>query len=199
MDFLLIFLIILILLSILYLLYRNYQYYRILEKFDNNNTQSSLSTYFQNTVDYDTYATNSNMFNGISAPLPNNLNTSMWNGTWANSSLNIYAIFSQKNDTLIISLSNSSFNNYYSSLNSVTIEEESSILGLECYPNSFIGTGKLSNNLMSFNLTEVICNNYSNTDLNLTPNIITILYILSTSTRWSSTIRARMARSCLYQ
>ena len=165
MNSLLVILIIIIILSILYLYYRNKQYNNILESFDNN-TQSALSTYFQNTVDHDSYATNKNMYHGVS--LKKSLTTTPWDGLWRNDSLNIYAQFIQNNDKIIISLSNSSFNQIYDKISSTTVN---STLGpIKCYDNSFVGIGRLNNNLSKFNLIEVLCNNYLNPDLNLTIN-----------------------------
>jgi len=165
MNSFLVILIIIIILSILYLYYRNKQYNNILESFDNN-TQSALSTYFQNTVDYDSYATNQNMYHATSLP-QSTINIS-WDGVWSNKSLSIYAQFIQNNDKIIISLSNSSFDQIYDTIDSTTV---SSTLGpIKCYDNSFVGIGRLNNSLSKFNLIEILCNNYLNPDLNLTIN-----------------------------
>jgi len=167
MNSLLVILIIIIILSILYLYYRNKQYNNILESFDN--TQSALSTYFQNTVDYDSYATNTNMFHGTS--LTKNITSRPWDGIWENKQLSIYAQFIQNNDKVIISLSNSSFDQIYNKINSTTVN--STVGSVQCYVNSFVGIGRLNNDLSKFNLIEVLCNNYSNPDLNLTINNLT--------------------------
>jgi len=167
MNSLLIILIIIIILSILYLYYRNKQYNNILESFDN--TQSALSTYFQHTVDYDSYATDQNMYHRTNLS-QNTINRS-WDGVWFNKSLNIYAQFIQNNDKIIISLSNSSFDQIYDKINSINVN--SSLGSIKCFDNSFVGIGKLSNDLSKFNLIEILCNNYSNPDLNLTINNFT--------------------------
>jgi hypothetical protein len=163
MNFLLIFFIIIIVLSISYLFYRQNQYNNVLESF-NNNTQSSLSTYFKNTVDYDSYATNQNMFHKNTYTPLNNTTKKLWDGSWKNTELNIYANFIQNNDKLIISLSDSSIN--LANASNYTQQTDSTCNLL----NTFIGIGQLNNNLTSFNLIQVLCNNYSTTDLNLTVN-----------------------------
>lgn len=108
MNLLLIILVILIVLSILYLYYRNIQYNNILESFDNNYTQSSLSTYFQDTINSDSLMTNKNKFNRIIEG--NILPNQKWNGIWKSKDSYMYAQFLEKNENLIIFLSNASLN-----------------------------------------------------------------------------------------
>ena len=166
MNFLIVILIIIILLLILYLCYKNYQYNKSLENFDNT-TQSSLSTYFQNTIDADSYATDKNMYHKTRPSIK--INNKMWDGIWVNTPLNIYAQFVQNNDTLIISLSNSSFNQISGQVSSSDLDgQTNATTGITCYENSFVGLGKLSDNYSKFILTQVICNQYSNSSLNLT-------------------------------
>lgn len=168
MNSLLVILIIIIILSILYLYYRNKQYNNILESFDNN-TQSALSTYFQGMVDYDAYSTKQNMYHNVNLRNTSDyMENTQWNGVWSNDSLNIYAQFIQNNDKIIISLSNSSFDQIYNKINSTTVNSTEG--PIQCYDNSFVGIGRLNNDLSKFNLIEVLCNNYSNPDLNLTIN-----------------------------
>lgn len=158
---------VIIILSILYLYFRNKQYNNILESFDNN-SQSALSTYFQNTVDSDSYATNTNKYHMINSSDIKDNKLSRWDGIWENKSLNIYAQFIHNNDNVIISLSNSSFERITSTLKNTIPDSPNQ--PLSCTPNSFVGICRLSNDLLTFNLIEVLCNNYINTDLNLTVN-----------------------------
>ena len=245
MNLLLIILVILIVLSILYLYYRNIQYNNILESFDNNYTQSSLSTYFQDTINSDSLMTNKNKFNRIIEG--NILPNQMWNGIWKSNNSNMYGQFVEKNEHLIIFLSNSSLdetvennssrtfgigNHYevsqtinpsefnittkYINNNSCSIKVakldntgwgQNIIINIYnvdktdsytasvgsstassitktftttpitliknssgCYNDSFLGRCELNNDKTFFILKEVICNNYSNSGLNLTVN-----------------------------
>ena len=167
MNPLLIILIVIIILSILYLYYRNNEYNKVLESFDNN-TQSSLSTYFQDNIDPNTVFMHKNMYHGNNLPI--NISMKRWDGLWENKSLNIYAQFIENNDQLIISLSNSSFDQIYPTISDAFVN--SSIGNIKCYTNTFIGIGQLQNKprSSSFILKEIICNNYTNPDLNLTVN-----------------------------
>ena len=81
------------------------------------------------------------------------------------------ANFIQNNDKLIISFKNTSINKvYYNNskkpLSNTTILTDPSY----CHDNVFIGIGQLNNNRKSFILVEIICNNYINTDINISVN-----------------------------
>jgi hypothetical protein len=142
----------------------------MLESFDNN-TQSSLSTFYQSKVDFDSYATNQNMYNGINVPKNNVVNNIDWNGIWVNTEQNIYAQFLQNNDTLIIGLSNSSVDQLTSTpIADFTPSDSTLISNIKCYINSSIGKCTLSNNLLNFTLKDVICNKYINANINFTTN-----------------------------
>jgi hypothetical protein len=176
MDFFLIIVIIIIIFAVLYIFYRNKQYYDLLYSLENfnNSTQSSLSTYFQNTVDYDSYQSNANMFNGIN--LINNganaTSSSPWDGIWQSSGTSnpINAQIIQYNKTLLISLTNSSVNQLYQTNPNINFNNitSSTFSNIQCYPNLFIGIADLNNPQTEFTLVSVICNNYSNSSLNLT-------------------------------
>jgi hypothetical protein len=169
MNSLLVIIIVLIILLSIYLYLRYKQNNSIFESFDN--TQSALSTYFQNTVDADTYVGN-NSFNNNDKMLSNSLTTNptisanLWNGIWENKSLYIYAQFIQNNDKLIISFSNESFAISSASYAS-SITSSASANG--CINNLFTGIGQLNNSRNIFNLTSVKCNTYINSGLNLIP------------------------------
>jgi hypothetical protein len=171
MDLSLVILIILIILLTTYLYYRSKQYYNILESFDNN-TQSSLSTFYQNSVDSDSYFSNKNMYNGINMPVNSNNSKVDWNGIWINDEQNIYAQFLQNNDVLIIGLSNSFVNDFLSSITSFT-PTNSTLRNIKCYANTSIGICKLSNDLLNFTLNEVICNKYVNNNITFSTNNLT--------------------------
>ena len=133
------------------MIYRNYQDYNVLESFS---TQSSLSTYFQNTVDSDDYQTYTNTFNGMNQP---NENTNIikpvgWNGIYVDSNNNINSQFLQVNDKIIVVLSNYNYadllqNNQFNNMNQCT--------------NLFIGIGNLNSNRTIFRITKSICNGFT--------------------------------------
>jgi cell division protein FtsX len=88
METYIIILIIFIILLIFYLVYKNIQEYKTLEKFS---TQSSLSTYFKNTIDSNDYEKNNK-----SLQHPNNIinkSNYNWNGIWQNSDIPIISQF----------------------------------------------------------------------------------------------------------
>ena len=153
MNSLLILLIIIITLSIAYLYYRNLQYNKILESFDN--TQSSLSTYYQNTVNYDKYQTDKNIYNKVKTK--KNLPHSPWNSIWKNDGSSIYGQTILLNDKLILGLSNSSL----SQIVNETQSDES------CPPNLLLGICQLNQLKNIFTLKKILCNNYTNSSLNL--------------------------------
>jgi len=198
MNLLLVIIIILIIIAILYLYFRNIQFYNMLESFDNN-TQSSLSTYFQNTVDYDYYQTYKNKFNYSYKKehnLKNNANTNKvitapnviyagWDGIWSDGN-NLHAQFIQKNDVLMIGFSNSSFDNLYYKLSRGYNPPGNNPLNItnpdgdnytdpyyNCPENVFIGLGRLTKDRTVFLLKEIMCNFYINDDLNLKINKLT--------------------------
>jgi len=177
MDFFIVILIIIIILLILYLYYKNYQYNKSLESFDNT-TQSALSTYFQNTIDADSYATDKNKYHSITV---SNSKNKQWNGIWKNVDYNIYAQFIQNNDVLIMALSNS----YINSLSTVPTSTDpppssaNEIANITCYKtNSYIGKCKLSKDYLNFVLIKTICDTNHNLGsvLNLTPYNLTGVY-----------------------
>lgn len=169
------------------------------ESFDNNNTQSSLSTYFQNTVDYDYYQTYKNKYNyayknekTLKKSSTNNKTViapevihAGWDGIWKDNSY-LYAQFIQKNDEVMIGFSNSSFNNLYSQIQSGLSPPGNNPLNLtnpnspnytdpsyNCPENVFIGIGKLTKDRTVFTLKEIMCNFYINNELNLSINNLT--------------------------
>jgi hypothetical protein len=159
MNSLTILLIALIIILASYFIYKNYQEYNVLEKFS---TQSSLSTYFQNTVDSDDYQTYTNTFNGNNIPVSfngNNIpvsNTNVtkpvgWNGTWKDEADNIYSQFLQVNDKLIIVLTDY---NYTDLIADGLLPNK---LG-----NLFIGVANLNSNRRIFRITNVISDTFKN-------------------------------------
>ena len=161
--------IIIIIITSLYLYYRHYEYNKILESFSNNNSQSSLSTFFQGTTDYNQFNSNINSYDTLGSP--KDLRKVGWDGIWQNKDEHMNANFIQNNDKLIISFKNTSINKvYYNNskkpLSNTTILTDPSY----CHDNVFIGIGQLNNNRKSFILVEIICNNYINTDINISVN-----------------------------
>ena len=145
---------ILIIVLFIYLYYKNLSFTRSLENFD-----SALSTYFQNKVDEDILMNDTNVFDK-QIKVDNNKNYG-WNGVWEdNSNQNIYVQFIQNNDRLIITITNSAFDNI----------KVSGFDSNNCPDNLFSGIGVLNYNKTIFILKEVICNRYSNTNLTLTVN-----------------------------
>ena len=151
MNSLFIILVVIIILSIIYLYYRHIQYNKILESFDNNSytTQSSLSTYYQNTVDADERMTYDNVYN---KELPLIEGKKGWSGVWQNSSAQINSQIFQVNDNIFIALHH---NNLLHNLGSGTTD------------NIFLGVGKLNGNRNIFILTNVIKNNFRHNSLGL--------------------------------
>jgi len=153
--------IIFIVLCILYLIYRYLQSSQVYESFNNKN-QTGLSVYFQNTVDSDPFMTNKNRFNTIHNE--NNINEEsiqhQWDGIWKNEEQGINAQFIQRNDNLIISLSNYGFDYL-----TITGKDDNG-----CTNNFFIGRAKLNNAKDFFVLTEITCNTYINSNLKLEIN-----------------------------
>ena len=150
MNSLIILLLFLIIILSIYLIYRNYQDYNVLEKFS---TQSSLSTYFQNTVDSDDYQTYTNTFNGMNQSSNTNIIAPVgWNGIYLDSNNNINAQFLQVNDKIIVVLSNYNYSSLLSNnlINNVT----------QC-TNLFIGIGNLNANRTIFRITKSICNGFT--------------------------------------
>ena len=150
--------IIFIILCILYLIYRYIQTSKVYESFDNQN-QTGLSVYFQNTVDSDPFMRNKNSFNSIK-PIHRQNNINIWDGIWINKEQNINAQFIQKNEILIISISNYGFDYL-----NITGKDDKG-----CTNNFFIGYAKLNNERNFFILTEITCNTYINTNLILEIN-----------------------------
>ena len=158
-------LIVLIIISILYLVYRNIQYQKILESFDN--TRSSLSTYYQNTTDSDSYQTDDNIHNGVDINVNKVTTTiSKWDGVWENFNDNIFCIMIALNDKLFFSLSNSNLTNVISNGDLLPKKTDTDI----CPQNTFLGIGQLNHPRTKFVLKEVICDNYVNSSLNMVPN-----------------------------
>jgi hypothetical protein len=151
--------VIIILLCIFYIIYRNNEYNKLLESFDSGYsysmplTQSSLSTYYQNTVDSDYYNVSTNSYNKI---IPQNTSSQLnWNAIWKSG--NLYAQFLQNNDKIIIAITKSE----YPIVQSDITEED-------CYRGSFVGIGQLNQSRTSFILKSIICSNLPNENLNLT-------------------------------
>lgn len=194
MNSLLVIIIILIILAILYLYFRNVQFNNMLESFDNNNTQNSLSTFFQNTVDYDYYQTYNNKYNYAfkkQKTVSNNPHTKKiitapkvinaeWDGIWTDG-FNFHAQFIQKNDEVMIGFSNSSFDNLFLKLFNGDNSNGNNPLNTtnpnsnnpytdpyyNCPENVFIGVGKLTKDRTVFLLKEIMCNFYINDNLTL--------------------------------
>lgn len=173
MTLILVLLIIIIILSILYLYYQNTQYNKILESFDSstsyNETQNSLSTYFQSTTDSDDYRDTKNIFNKLlDKKQKNNIKKNGWDGEWVNKQLFIDSTFIQNNDKILITLRNSNYNQVlYNSGNqnsSIPLAPDS------CPNNLFVGIGQLNHKKNIFILTNILCNTYQTTDLDLTIN-----------------------------
>lgn len=144
-----------------YLIYRNYQDYSVLEKFS---TQSSLSTYFKNTIDSDDYQTYTNTFNGMNAPFPKkNINKPAgWNGSWSNNNVRpkIYAQFLQVNDKLIVVLTKLEMTP------TSTYVIASNTSDPKCR-DIFIGIASLNKEQKMFRITNVICNSLTVTGLGI--------------------------------
>lgn len=162
--------IIIIILTSLYLYMRYAKYQKVLESFDNINTvqptQSSLATYFQNNVDKDILYKKNIYNNPTINPVFKNAG---WNGIWRTiDDPNFNSAFIQNNDKLLILFSNSSLNSQFS--NMVNSNELPSINSKNCPSNSFLGVAQLNSNRNIFNLTNIICNNYINNNLNLSVN-----------------------------
>jgi len=142
-----------------YLIYRNYQEYNVLEKFS---TQSSLSTYFQNTTDSDDYQTYTNTFNGMNVPLSKiNVNKPVgWNGLWLNRDVRppINAQFLQVNDKLIVVLTTYIINpKQQNTDNSNSSIVTPPINTLDTCNNIFIGVASLNKDKKIFRITDIIC------------------------------------------
>lgn len=145
MNTLSIILIIIIFLSILYLYLKNRTYNKTLEHFQQ--TQDSLSVYYQDNKNH--VYKNSNIHNND------------WSGLWTDQhDTNLNAQFLQNNDKLLIGFSNISFN--------LAVLEEN--IDSSCPDNTFLGVGQLNHDNTSFYLIKVICNNYQNSNMNLTVN-----------------------------
>jgi hypothetical protein len=155
MNLILILLIIIIILSILYLYYRNTQYNKILESFDPsisyNQSQNSLSTYFQDTTDSDDYKDNKNIFNElIGDRKKNSIKKNGWDGEWVNEQLFIDSTFIQNNDKILITLRNSNYNQilnssgYHDNIVQSFDSLNSSTGTFTCPYNLFIGIGQLN-------------------------------------------------------
>ena len=159
MNLILFLIIIIILVCIFYLCYRNYQYNKVLENFDS--TQSSLSTYYQQTVDYDSYMnpnyglSNKTALNKFNYIPTNKVEIKKWDGLWTDNST-IYMQFLQVNDKLIISLSDS---DYLNKIQETPTAEFSGNTYNSTALNTSIGIGQLDINHNNFLLTRVIDNN----------------------------------------
>jgi hypothetical protein len=161
MNNLIIFLIFLIIILSFYLFYKNYQEYNILEKFS---TQSSLSTYSQNTVDSDDYQSYSNIFNGTNQSMTNIIKSVGWNGLWIDRDNQINSQFLQVNDKLIVILSNYNLTNV---VNNMLETNTSNGIEIDTCTNLFIGIANLNNTRTIFRITNVICDSYINNILNI--------------------------------
>ena len=152
--------IIIIILCVLYLIYRYFQTSYLYESFHNTQTPTALSVYFQNTVDSDQLMTNKNSFNYVVNPmeqLNNDKGSSKWNGIWHNEEQNINGQIIQRNENLIISLSNYGFDR----LNITGRDDDG------CTNNVFLGHALLNNTRDFFILSEIKCNTYDNPNLTL--------------------------------
>lgn len=154
MNLLIKIIIIIILVLFIYLYYKNIYFIKSLEKFD-----SALSTYFQYKVDSDDLMNDSNVFNK-QISVDNNKNAG-WDGVWEdNAHQNVYVQFIQNNDSLIITISNSAF-------------DDISVSGFDannCSDNLFSGIGVLNYDKTIFILKEIICSRYVNPNMTLTVN-----------------------------
>jgi hypothetical protein len=159
MNSLTILLIALIIILASYFIYKNYQEYNVLEKFS---TQSSLSTYFQNTVDSDDYQTYTNTFNGTNIPISNTniIKPVGWNGVWKDSNNYIYSQFLQVNDKLIVVLTDYNYSSLIADDLLPTPEENPT-------GNLFIGIANLNSNRKIFRITNVISNTFNNSILSI--------------------------------
>jgi len=160
--------IIIIILCVLYLIYRYYQTSHLYESFRNTQTPTALSVYFQNNVDSDQLMTNKYNFNAVVNPMEqlNNetsLPVNIWNGIWRNEDQNINCQIIQRNENLIISLSNYGFDRL-----NITGRDDNG-----CTNNIFLGHAKLNNTRDFFILTEIKCNTYINDNLTFEVNKFT--------------------------
>jgi hypothetical protein len=163
MNSLFVILTIIIILAIFYLIYRNNQYNKVLESFDNS-TQSSLSTFFQSTVDKNSLDNRKNIYNGVYVNKKNSDPSNVdWNGVWESTDDSIYSQIINLNDKILIALSNTDLNQTLQNINNNTSTAQ-------CPPNTFIGIGTLNKNKTIFTVYKIICNNLQNSSLNLQEN-----------------------------
>lgn len=154
---------IIIILAIFYLIYRNNQYNKILESFDNS-TQNSLSTFFHNTVDRNTFDNRKHIYNGINLSNDNlKLQVVDWNGIWESVDSKIYSQIINLNDKIIIALSSTDLQKILQNINN-------NISSSTCPPNAFIGIGILNKDHTIFRLNKIICNNLKDSNLNIKEN-----------------------------
>jgi hypothetical protein len=162
-------LIIIIIICIIYLIYGYFKSYNVYESFDN--TQRSLAVYYQNTVDSDPFTTRRHRFNGVNIN-PKPAYTNNWDGIWRNEDQYINAQFIQKNDDIIISMSNYSFDY----LNIIGRDENG------CSDNLFLGRARLNNDKTVFTLNKIICKTYINKSIIFEENKLTGKLDKSTNT-----------------
>jgi hypothetical protein len=148
----------------------NTQYGKGLEKFANN---ESLSTFYQSTTDSDTYMTNKNSLNGKNIIYSDEL-TSLknkkvgWDGVWEDigDHPSIYAHFIQNNDKLIISITDSNIGSgqfsWQAFMNMMTPRDIN-----ECSSNTFVAIAQLNKERTIFNIIHVLCDTYTESQLNL--------------------------------
>lgn len=163
MNSLFVILTIIIILAIFYLVYRNNQYNKILESFDNS-TQSSLSTFFQNTVDRNTFDNKKHIYNGIDMTKDDsNSSTVDWSGIWESSDDKLYSQILNMNDKILIGLSSTDLQDTLKNIGK-------NISSNTCPPNTFIGIGILNKDNTLFRLYKIICNNLHNVGFQIKEN-----------------------------
>lgn len=154
---------IIIILAIFYLVYRNNQYNKILESFDNS-TQNSLSTFYHNTVDRNTFDNKKHIYNGLNMSNHNlKLPIVDWNGIWESADNKLNSQIINFNDKILIALSNTD-------LQKILQNIDNNISSATCPPNAFIGIGILNKDNTIFRLNKIICNNLKNSNLNIQEN-----------------------------
>ena len=154
MNSLFIILSVIIILTIFYLIYRNNQYNKILESFDNS-TRNSLSTFFQNTVDANSFNNNKNVYNGLNINKDDyNPSKVDWNGIWKDATGQVYSQIINLNDKILIAFSRTDLQQL--------LQNNDNISSLICPPNTFIGLGNLNKEKNTFILYKIICNNFFN-------------------------------------
>ncbi len=153
---------ILIIISLIYL-YNSYkEEKKIIESFSfplmPQTTQTSLSTYYQPTINSDILQNNKYAFNSVRNVIINKNND--LNGYWKSETF--YGSFMQNNDLLVLTFNTAKLNKNYS--NYTTLQEEE---GETCPLNQFVGICQLNIHRDNFYLRKVLCNTLGTTSLEI--------------------------------